>query len=342
MINMRQLAALAGVSTWTVSNALRDNPKVHPATRQRIKELAARNHYSLYSHLPLPSTGFSSSIGVVFPFGEYPICVHTLNSIITEVGVQQYGIVIFPVESEAVRGQMLRHTLIASRVNGIILYTGRNEPVSSEIYFALRSHAIPVVCIDTTFFTMPIDRVNTDYAQTSALIADYLIGLGHRMIAIMQMRDEANDLARERALLAAFRRHRLLLLSDPRPHQPGVSIHFEEDGLKKLLSRRGTPLAIVGREDGSAAMMMREAQQLDVDIPGCVSIVGYGNLMMSTHLNPQLTTVDQHPDEIGRQAVQLLLRRIVEKRLDIPWEPETVYVPTTLLVRGSSGIPRRR
>lgn len=342
MINMRQLAALAGVSTWTVSNALRDNPKVQPATRQRIKELAARNHYSPYRQLPIPTTGYDGTIGVVFPFEEYPICVHTLNSIINEVRAQHYGIVIFPVESEAVRGQMLRHTLIASRVNGIIIYTGKNEPVSTEIYFALRSHAIPVVCIDTTSFTMPIDRVNTDHAQTSTAIADYLVGLGHRVVAIMQMRDEGNDQVREQALLAAFRRHHLPLLTHPHPHQPGVSIHFEEEGLRPLLAQRGTPFAVIGREDGSAARLMCEAQQLDMNIPGCVSIVGYGNLMMSSHLNPQLTTVDQHPEEIGCQAVQLLLRRINERLLDIPWEPETVYVPTTLLVRGSSGIPRRR
>jgi len=341
MPNMRQLAQLAGVSTWTVSKALRDSPEVSAETRRRIQELAARHHYSPY-RMPPPTTDCEGTIGILFPFYEYPICVRTLNGIITTLHPGTYRSAIYASEAEMARIQMLLHTLVEHQVSGIILYTGSSVPVPTEVLFGLRSRAIPLVCIDITHFTVSTDIVRTDDAQAAELIAAHLCNQGHRTVVIMRSRDMPHDLQREEALLAAFSRRGLPLVSTPKVRQTGVSFAYEHDELHGIVTRCGTPVAIIAREDHSAAAMLRQARLLQLDIPDAVSIVGYGNLLITDCLHPGLTTLEQDPEEIGRQAVALLLRRISEQRQGVPWEAETVYVPARLLERGSTGVPRRR
>jgi DNA-binding LacI/PurR family transcriptional regulator len=340
MPNIRQLAQLAGVSTWTVSKALRGSTEVSAETRRRIQELAAHHHYTPY-RLPPPVSDGEGTIGVLFPFYEYPICVRTLNGIITTIQPEAYRSIIYSTDAEMTRISMLLHTLVEHQVAGIILYTGSSVPVPVEVLFGLRSRAIPLVCIDITHFTMPTDLVRTDDAQAAELIAEHLYHQGHRTVVIMRNRDMPDARWREEALLAAFHRRGLPLVQAPKAQHFGVSFASEEDGLSGIVARCGTPVAIIAREDRSAAALHRQAVSQHLEIPGAVSIVGYGNLYITDCLVPGLTTLDQDPDEIGRQAVTLLLRRIAEQRQGVPWAPETVFVPARIVERGSTGVPRR-
>jgi DNA-binding LacI/PurR family transcriptional regulator len=90
------------------------------------------------------------------------------------------------------------------------------------------------------------------------------------------------------------------------------------------------PQAIIAVNDAVALMILKIAKQLNIHIPGDLALVGYDNLVFSQNFG--LTTIDQHADRIGKEAVRLLLKRISGSR----GQPERMVVPVDLVVRVSS------
>jgi DNA-binding LacI/PurR family transcriptional regulator len=85
---------------------------------------------------------------------------------------------------------------------------------------------------------------------------------------------------------------------------------------------------------------MREAGR---DVPGDVSVVGFDDIPESPYLSPPLTTVRQDFDEVGRQAMMLLIEQINNGTHTAADSPEAnVQVPATLLVRESTAPLRGR
>ena len=90
------------------------------------------------------------------------------------------------------------------------------------------------------------------------------------------------------------------------------------------------PEAIIAVNDAIALMVIKIARQLNINIPGDLALVGYDNLKFTEGYG--LTTVDQHADRIGKEAVRLLVKRISGDRR----ETERLVVPVELVIRASS------
>jgi len=75
------------------------------------------------------------------------------------------------------------------------------------------------------------------------------------------------------------------------------------------------------------------AAELGLGVPGDVSVVGYDNSQLSRGASTNLTTVDLHGSDLGRDAAELALRRLADS--DAP--PETRTSTPSLVVRGTTG-----
>jgi LacI family transcriptional regulator len=103
----------------------------------------------------------------------------------------------------------------------------------------------------------------------------------------------------------------------------------------EMLTRPARPTAIFASSDMAAFGVMRAAEDLGIEVPGGLSVVGFDDIPEAARVNPALTTVRQPLREMGRVAVNQLLAR-----LDDPGqEPARVVLDTELIVRGTTAPP---
>ncbi len=107
--------------------------------------------------------------------------------------------------------------------------------------------------------------------------------------------------------------------------------------MSRLMELAVSPTAIVAPNDMAAIGSITKLKELRRRVPEDVAVVGYDNIAIAEWYDPALTTVDQPHYQMGEQAMQAVL-----KRLQNPSDPaEAVKFETTLIIRRSSGAPRK-
>ncbi len=100
---------------------------------------------------------------------------------------------------------------------------------------------------------------------------------------------------------------------------------------QRLLDLRHRPTAIFASNDLSAFGAMEAIRERGLDIPGDISIVGFDDMPQASLVYPQLTTVRQPLDQMGRVAARMLIDEIENPR----YTPRRVTLSTSLVIRDS-------
>jgi LacI family transcriptional regulator len=223
--------------------------------------------------------------------------------------------------------------MIEQRVDGALLYTGRAEPLPRELVLGLRSHGIPAVSIDAVAGPIQFDTVRTDEKQLASLAVDYLITLGHHRIAWLNHVPSLRGLA----IIAALEMRKLptqyCIESTGRSYEHVA----DPEVFQALLSMHRRPTALIAGDDHIAAKVIATCYQLGLNVPGELTIIGCGNLTVGEFTHPPLTTIDQHPAQIGQTAMACLLARM--QAPDDPRPPATHFIPSHLVPRASCANP---
>ena len=199
------------------------------------------------------------------------------------------------------------------------------------------SDATPIVAVDPHAGPSSLPSVHSDNLAGAITATEHLIGLGHRRIGFLAGRPDLES-ARQReqgyrdALAAAG------IPLDPELIRVGdYDLAMSEQPARQLLTLADRPTAIFAANDLSAIQTMHVARSLGLSIPGDVSVIGFDNIPESALTAPPLTTIDQSIQEMGRQAVELLID-LIEGNTERPGQ---VTLPTRLVVRQSCGPARR-
>ncbi|MEI8339984.1 MAG: LacI family DNA-binding transcriptional regulator, partial [Verrucomicrobiota bacterium] len=225
------------------------------------------------------------------------------------------------------------HALLDLRVEGIIL-----RPVvdaASDRYFQeILERSIPLVTVDRALPRANCCYVGTDDEAGMVAVLDHLKSLNHRHICFFGA-----------DTLVSTGLHRLQAFRfftaqdggiDPVEHLIPHWNPTVEDALA-CLAKVPKASAIVAVNDLFAQLIYQAATLKKIIIGKDLSVTGFGNLPFAEYLNPPLTTVDQHPYDIGTGAARRLLLRITT-----PSErPRKVLLPCDLVVRQSTVAARR-
>jgi DNA-binding LacI/PurR family transcriptional regulator len=337
MPTIRHLAQLAGVSVWTVSMALRDSPEVSAATRQRIHALAQACNYRP-NRLALGAiSGRSRTLGILLPTVEYPFCSRLLRGMLDAAFDADYRGIPLITEGRIDRLRMAVHQLLEQRVEGILIYQTGTIAIPTDIIFTIRSHNAVPIGIDTTSSDEPIACVRSDELAVASLALDALRALGHRHVTYV---DAAIDILEQRRQAFVTQAKRLGLdltvhLLTPPGDQPLYACHAPF--LPALLAQTPSPTALITREDELAMRLLHEASYLGIPIPDALSLLGIANLPLAQVSFPQLSTIEQHPETIGRTAVEWLLTQLAAGTTPAELTAEIITIPPTLIPRGTCG-----
>ena len=326
---IKDIAREAGVSIATVSRTLNEEDGVGPVTRDRILAISRSLHY--FPNLQARSLVAKKphALGIVIPrTSEYafsnPYYAEILKGI--EKRTRESGqYLVFSFSGEESYARMVQHRL----ASGIIVLANRMDDPWVEEAWRMK---IPLVLIPGTPHNPSIPSIDVDNRDGAIQAVDHLAGLGHRRIAFLN--GPANSkYSSER--LAGYRKglkrnhlpfQKELVLESDFTQQGGY------DGTKKFLSLRPPITAILVINDFSAMGALWAAKEMDRTVPQDISIVGFGDVPLSSMTDPPLTTIREPFQEMGWEAARMLLKIVQGKRLS----PRNQVLPVALVVRKST------
>lgn len=325
---VRQIAADSGVSIATVSRVLNGHPSVAPGTRATVEAaIAARAPAVVMPRRTATRTGPV--------FVRCPYVLSDYFGLIVSSVTETLRLHDRVVHLDAGEASQHSHPLasLSGRAAGAILVLPPEDPAE---LLALRRRGFPFVVVD------PRTRPPHDLASVSAAhvtgarrVTAHLLELGHRRIGVIAGPQEwlagSDRLAGHHAAMGQAG-----ILSDPaliRLVPPTLEEGLEAAG--HLLDLPDRPTALVCFNDKIAVGALRAAQARGLDVPGDLSITGFDDIDVSRATTPELTTVRQPLEEMGRTAVTLLARLMAGDKV----EALHMELATELVVRGSTAPP---
>lgn len=337
MTTIRKLAQLAGVSIGTVSRALRDDPRLRAETCARIQELAALHQYRPNRLTQRLISGKSQTIGIILPTVTSTFHARILRGVLEEAFASSFHVIPVETHNQLLKTRAAIHALIEQRVEGLLIASEHYAGIPREAVLELWGQGVVPIGIDATRFDSPIDQVRTDEEQLAAMAVDYLLGLGHRDIAYLGPLPAGRLIDRALAVHHALQRKGLstayfldTLTDDYLQFDAGAV-------LARLLALPVT--AVIAWEDRIAAKLLQQAADDAVEIPRALSVLGCANFDIAELSRPRLTTIEQFPEEMGRQAVKLLLRRLADGPDRDHRHTETLAIQPRLIPRASCAPP---
>lgn len=315
-VGMKQIAAEAGVSMMTVSRVLRNESNVASATEEKIRSIADRLGYKPNRLVRGMQSGRSGIVSVVMPAG------HAIAPSILE-GAYDYlhekdmimaldivhgniGDRAFAEQSKAI------NRLLESRVDGFILLPV-NEEVSPIFFKEVVDRKIPLVLVDRNTTHFEADFVGTDDYAGGYEAARVLAKNGCRSAVLISTGDfVSTSRLRSEGFKAGLKEFGVKLAGDVIAPNFTHNADFIDHELAKC---QGQFDCVFGVADRLAISAWHSCQRLNLEIPQQVKVVGFGALNLR---DPRvaLSSFDQEPYQIGRNAAKLLVERI-EKG---PWK----------------------
>ncbi len=326
-VTVRDIAAEAGVSIATVSRVLNGHVHVTPETAELVRGAVER--LGAPTPVPAPRRSAEGAIYVRCPYVLVDYFGLIVSSIAETLDLHGRRLVLGAGEA-AQRSPVLRTLPQQEGIAGAIVIM---PPESSAELEALQAQGFPFVVVD------PRTRLPGDIASVSAAhlagarsVTAHLTALGHRRIGVIGgPRERLAGQSRLAGHISALADAGTL--SPPellRNVEPTVEHGYRAAG--ELLDLPERPTALVGFNDKAAVGGMRAAAERGLRVPEELSVTGFDDIDLSRCTSPQLTTVRQPLEEMGRMAVSLLMRLLDRHTVD------TLHVElaTRLVVRGST------
>ena len=309
---IRDIAKEANVSIATVSRAISGKEGVGPDTREKILGIIKR-----FKYFPnLQARGLVSrhleSIGIIIPrTAEYvfsnPFYSEVLKGISAVARKLRYYL-LFSFADDNSYSQMYHNRLAA----GIIVITNRIDDPKVE---DLIKNQIPLVLIPGDPKRNNIPSVNIDNITGAFEAITYLINLGHRRIGFLSG-SKNSRFSIERLL--GFREameHNHLPIKEEFILETDFVLEKAYESMKNLISMENPPTGVFVVNDYCALGALKAAKEKKLKVPQDISIVGFGDIPIASMTDPPLTTIHEPFQEMGGEAVEMLLKIINKKRL---------------------------
>lgn len=327
--SIRDVARRAGVSVTTVSHALSGKRPVAPETIARIRAVVPELGYVPYFAARTLQTGRAFIIGLVVPdisnqfFGEIAIGVEGYAN------DQDYGVALCTSQSDTRREKRYFNMLRSGAIDGLI-YNAAGA-AQDDALPTIAAH-FPLVAVDERvpgLETSP--SVTSDHRQGGLLAARHLKELGHTHVAILSgPRGLASSEERREGFCEVY------------PHALQLTGDYSETSGRLLASivaqSRNEITGIFAGNDLMAFGLIGELQQLGLNVPDDMSVIGFDDVDFASRVTPSLTTIRQPAIELGKRSAQILLDHVIHGR---ELENRQLSLPVRLVTRDSTCPPQQ-
>ena len=335
-VTIKDIAKALGLSTSTVSRALRDSYEISPETKKLVIEYAEKINYHPNPIALSLKERRSRSIGVIVCEIANSFFSQAINGIESIAYNNGYNVIISQ-SRESYDREMLNLQYLTSRsVDGLIISVS-TETKDFSYFKELHQKGLPIVFFDRIVDEIETHKVAADNFKGAYDATVHLINNGYRRIATVS-NPEVLSITRER--LAGYKAaltNRDIEINESliKFCQHGGMIFSEvENVMNELFGSKQRPDAIFASADKLTTGCFRILKTKGLSVPGDIGLIGFSNTDLTDLLDPPLSVIRQPAFEMGETATSFLLQLIESKRPVKNFESKVLS--TELLIRGST------
>ncbi|QPH39340.1 LacI family DNA-binding transcriptional regulator [Pedobacter endophyticus] len=326
------IAQELGVTVSTVSRALSGFPAISKATRQAVIAAAARLNYSPNKLASALKSGKTFIVGVIVPSVEAHFFATIIHNI--EEGLKDSGYRIILFQSKESLANEIRgvKTLLEAQVDGILasMSLETNDVAHFQEIVAQNK---PLIIFDRVNQEINVPTITLNDFRAGYMATEHLIKQGYRNIAFVTTTHQVkifND--RLNGYKEALKKHNLKV-NEHHIILGGLSINDGRFGAGQLLQTLPKPDAIIAGDDFTALGVIKELQEAG-EVPPKIGVIGFANETFSAYITPSLSTIDQHPSQMGAACAEMFLKMVSQQN---PYENiGNVVIEPTLIPRAST------
>lgn len=324
-----EVAHLARVSPATVSRAFNAPHLLRASTLERVNAAAARLRYVPDGLARSLRRNRSMVIGAVVPSFRHAYFAAMVEGLQRAAAKQGYAVLLGTSDFDEGKELASVEAMVRQGVDGIIL-VGRQHDIGLLAF--LRDQSKPFIL--TWSYDPDLPSVGVDHRRAMQPAVAHLLDLGHRdMVAILAFLAVSDrERARLDGIADAFAARGLAFAPERVIASEGSSLQQGRDAFRRARRRFPRATAAICANDLLAAGVLAECRAQGLDVPGEISVLGYGGLDVGAASWPAIATVQIPSEEMGRQAAECLLARLAGAPI-----PDRIELATEFLPRASTG-----
>lgn len=335
MVTLKKLAEELNVSVSTVSKALNDNDEISPETIEKVKALAKLYNYKPNrAALNLKSRN-TKTIGVIIPDILNHFFAKVLYSIEKEASKRGYNIITC-LSNESFEKEMNSLEILSNgSVDGFIVSVAEQTQKENKIdhFKTILKDDIPLVMFDRVLNEVDCMKVVINDYDSAFNATKHLLNEGRKKIILLSNISELSvGKLRAKGYINALQSSREYR-NDPIILSDDNEADFEKR-IEKLLIEYNDIDGVIAIDNTSGAIALHKALEQNKKVPDDISIIGFSDNNVLPFTNPKLTTIAQHPIQIGKHALHMVIDKI-EKQIE---ENKKISINTELILRGTTKI----
>ncbi|WP_299895572.1 LacI family DNA-binding transcriptional regulator [uncultured Aquimarina sp.] len=332
---MKMLAQALNLSISTVSRALNDHPDISEETKIKVKQLAQSKNY-----IPnIFAKGFrkhkSNIIGVIVPNITHYFTATIVRGILEQASLQGYRVIISESNDDVNKQNEMFHTMIQFGVDGILASLTKMTRDIGNILPIIDT--LPLILFDKVSDKIPCTQITINDEDAAFNAVEHLINIGKKRIAIIKEREFSYTSEKRYAgYLRALKEHQIEVDEKIIISVDDISLQQGKRMANILLSIKNRPDAIFAITDSAAIGVIQTLNKFNIKIPEDIAVVGFSNSRNATIIKPNLTTVNQPGNTIGKTATKYLIQEIENENDNDVIVKKTIEIKTELIVREST------
>jgi len=328
-VTIRDVARDAGVSVTTVSHILNNTPHrpVAEATRRKVLEAVERLDFHANLNARRLAQESSRLYGLILSEIANPFFADAIRAFQAAVRREGCDLLLASTEYDTQLAEIATRKMIENKVQGVTILTSKFD---ERLVTALRERRIPVVRLGISAPRPGVRPMLIDSSAGLGQALDHLASLGHREIAFIGGPRDVPSAEIIRNQLEAAVAGRGLHLSCR------LECNYRTDGgwaaVRSLICQQPSASAILCGNDLIALGAISALEQMGIDVPSQMSVVGHDDLLIARLARPPLTTIRVSSEEIGRKAFESLAELV--RNPDSEGEP--IPIPGRLVIRKST------
>ncbi|MCK4790188.1 MAG: LacI family DNA-binding transcriptional regulator, partial [Desulfobacteraceae bacterium] len=314
----------------TVSRVLNNTAVVNKETRKRVLGVIEELKYTPSFIAKGMRRKKTNTFGVIIPDFRNPYYSEFLKAIEDEARKHEYIALICTGEMNADRERAYIDYLLSRQIEGLILccYVSIME---NRSFIQDIAKKVPIIVMDQPSFNMPVSAVYADGYKGFKKLLTYLIEKGHKKIGMIRSLHKypcsesrfvgymdtlkENDISIDQNLI----------------EESEFTAAGGYEAAKRLLGR-SKPTAIVGVNDLITIGALKYIRERGYSVPDEIAIAGFDNIALSSLVSPQLTTVNIPVEKIAVEAINQLIKKIMNVRA----RNKDIVIETELVIRQST------
>lgn len=330
------IAKELNVTVSTVSRALSGFSAISDSTREAVFEAAKRLNYSPNRLASALKSGRTYIIGVIVPSVQAHFFASIIHSIEEGLKDSGYRIILYQSNESAASEINGVKTLLEAQVDGIMASLSLETENVDHFNEVIKQNK-PLILFDRVHEKLKVPTITLDDYKAGYMATQHLIDKGYKKIAYVTTVHQIaifND--RLKGYKAAIADNGLTL-DEENIIFGGLSIKDGRFGAGKLMRSNNKPDAIIAGDDFTALGIIKKLKEIN-ETPPEIGVIGFANEAFSAYITPNLSTIDQHPNQIGTECAKLFLSMVQQST---PYQNIShVVIDPSLVERQSTDINR--